>query len=207
MKIGNLQIHFPNSLYWFPIAVPILIGLILPLLQLQVNISQTDMILLMLDVRQDQIEEQIREELSELLGPSQINDFIQSIDADNSGEDTQAVVDAYLSHLRNFLFSATDSILVSLITIDVWALTILFTSTALGRGSNLSFASPVIALFLHICIIIVAQNVPEIVEQKTLLDILFILIAGALAFWVRNVIWRSAERPDQKNDMTTTDNL
>ena len=186
-----------SSQYWFPILIPVFIGLLLPLLQLQSNISETETMgnLSTLGEMISQIEESTEQQNEE--------SSIQSLDdqSDSSTTDKFKIVDLLKIDLRNFVSQATKSLVVSIITIDVWAFTMLFTIRYRTHDSNLAFAPPVIALFLHMCLMIGAASIPGTDDIVLLmLEGVILLIAVGAAIWVREVIWKNIDGIDYQNN-------
>ena len=195
---GERHMKRASSQYWFPILIPVFIGLLLPLLQLQSNISETETL----------------EDMSEAVRLfSRIEEFISQQNEDSSTQpmDDQSVnmsdqsdfsiTDIFKTDLRSFISQATKNLVVSVITIDVWAFTMLFTIRYRTHESNLAFAPPVIALFLHMCLMIGAASIPGTDDVvQLMLEGVILLIAVAAAIWVREVIWKNIDGIDYQNN-------
>ena len=197
LRAGERHMKRTSSQYWFPILIPVFIGLLLPLLQLQSNISETETMgnLSTLGEMISQIEESTEQQNEE--------SSIQSLDdqSDSSTTDKFKIVDLLKIDLRNFVSQATKSLVVSIITIDVWAFTMLFTIRYRTHDSNLAFAPPVIALFLHMCLMIGAASIPGTDDIVLLmLEGVILLIAVGAAIWVREVIWKNIDGIDYQNN-------
>ena len=177
-----------SSQYWFPLLVPLLIGLLLPLLQLNASFSETETM-------------QGLNNLSNMrsgrtpspVGPNEEGEVLDAPEEQKEFSMSKAIkID-----LRKFLTDAVKSLVVAVISIDVWALTTLFTVRDRTQRSNLAFAVPVVALLLHVCLMIGATSIPgkpgEFSLAKTISETLILLLAFVAAGWVREVIWKNID--------------
>ncbi|AZZ98457.1 hypothetical protein [Pseudoalteromonas sp. R3] len=123
-----------NSQYWFPILIPLLIGLLLPLLQLGSNFQQTETTTGIAEQLVEWIEES-GEELS-----LEDRDELQSTISEQKAK-------VFWDVMTNFYSEVVKSIVVALISVDVWALSVLFTIKVHTKKSNMAYAPAVIVLF------------------------------------------------------------
>ena len=92
--------------------------------------------------------------------------------------------------VRRFAYDATRSIAVSIITVDVWALTTLLTVSTVTRASIL-YAYPLVGMFLHIIFLILYSTISDPDSNWALGAEGLITILALLVGWkVRDVIWK-----------------
>ena len=95
-------------------------------------------------------------------------------------------------------------IVVSLISVDVWALTILFTLSQKGRDLGAAYAVPLVALLGHFILLIISNATrgavgpdSQVVNPMALMiSLICAIIAFSLALWVRITIWRHYDQPE-----------
>ncbi|MBN1885999.1 MAG: hypothetical protein JW876_10825 [Candidatus Krumholzibacteriota bacterium] len=100
--------------------------------------------------------------------------------------------------VKKWVATASESICLSIISIDIWAFSILFTLGA-GRNAGQLYAYPLVGIFLHIVLLIICNVVSN--PQSTL-RLSFAAVVGFIAIivaiWVRDIIWKFCDGREEK---------
>ena len=163
--------------YIFPLALPVLIGIILPVLEFQNQLQESDTLIKTFEAF---------EEFEELLERDQ--------DGDRSDVLRQAQRRALIQDTKFFIVALSKNIAISIISVDVWAITTLFTlSHQLKKIKNNPsdlYAYPLMAIFIHIILVAMCNSIatPR-ANWRITTGCIFMSISVLTGISVREVIW------------------
>lgn len=170
--------HIKTS-YWFPLLLPVLMGVILAFAKLPSDFSETR--------TQHMMAQQIIEHMKE--------------------EGTEVERDALPTPYANlavdgkrFLQRISEGLVLSIIAIDVWAFTTLFAAAAASLvAKRLPYEYPVIGIIAHFILVLVvaASDALQIEEYEVVTQAASVIAAIAalgVGWWVRHGIWNTLER-------------
>ncbi len=164
--------------YWFPLVLPMLMGMILAFAKLSADFSETTTLV------------GSHEVLAQVLRDSDLIDD----DALKAAPASGLLVDG-----ERFLRRLSEGVVLSIIAVDIWAFTTLF-GAASGPRRRLPYEYPVLGIIAHFLLVLAAAasdslGIKGSTAYTLIGSVIVMLTAFAVGWWVRHGVWAGYEKP------------
>ena len=212
--------------FWFPLLLPGLMGMILAFAKLPSDLSETITRYQLADAKQESpnaepdsadgtgLHKQLADAKQEspnvepdsadgtglhkqLADAKQESPNVEPDSADGTDHHKQEM-DELLKNGKKFLRRVSEGVVLSIIAVDIWALTTLF-GVGSGARRRLPYEYPVLGIILHFILVLVvaaSEAVGEDRYEDETLVVSMVAMIGALCvgFWVRRGVWVCLEK-------------
>ena len=200
--------------FWFPIFLPVLLGILYALVKLPYDTAETTTIVKVLEMVGQQseipgIEEILEiERIEEILEPEEI-EKLQTSSEPEIKEFMDKLIDkgitgAIIADILRLVSWLCEGIVSSVIAIDIWAFTTLYSTRrqyTIGSTIRLPYEYPVLGIIIHIILMLAVSVFQELATLKTYHSVMIgMMVVAALgsiyvSWFVRNGIWQKFEIP------------